>query len=222
MADQLSIRPIVAGIYGRVSTGEQSVEMQLLELTRFCETRGWQIRKYLDSGISGAKERRPQLDALWGDARRRKVDVVIVYRFDRFARSMKQLVNALDELNSLGIQFVSLHENVDTTTPQGRLVFGIFAAIAEFERELIRDRISSALEMRKTALRQQGYFFSKKGHRRTALGRPRVYANADKITALREQGASWAQVCASLKLSKGTAQRAFYSLSQVTGGLEAQ
>ena len=222
MADQASIRQIVAGIYGRVSTGEQSIEMQLLELIRFCEARGWQIHRYLDSGISGAKERRPQLDALWADARRRKVDVVIVYRFDRFARSMKQLVNALDELNSLGIQFVSLHENVDTTTPQGRLVFGIFAAIAEFERELIRDRISSALEMRKTALRQQGYFFSKKGHRRTALGRPRVYANADKITALREQGASWAQVCASLKLSKGTAQRAFYSLSQVTGGLEAQ
>jgi DNA invertase Pin-like site-specific DNA recombinase len=219
MTDQLSIRPIVAGVYARVSTGEQSVEMQLQELIRFCEARGWQIHKYLDSGISGAKERRPRLDALWGDARRRALDVVVVYRFDRFARSTRQLVNALHEFDSLGIQFVSLHENVDTTTPQGRLVFGIFAALAEFERELIRDRISSALEMRKTALRQQGYFISKKGHRRTALGRPRVYLDADKITALRGQGASWAQVCSSLNLSKGTAQRAFYSRPTVTAGL---
>jgi DNA invertase Pin-like site-specific DNA recombinase len=222
MADQASIRQIVAGIYGRVSTGEQSVEMQLLELIRFCEARGWQIRKYLDSGISGAKERRPQLDALWADARRRALDVVVVYRFDRFARNTRHLVNALHEFDSLGIQFVSLHENVDTTTPNGRLVFTIFAAIAEFERELIRDRISSALEMRKTALKQQGYFISKKGYRRTALGRPRVYANASKIVALRATGTSWAEVCSALNISKGVAQRAFYSLSEVAGGLEAQ
>src|SRR5712692_8159167 len=126
------MRTLVAGIYGRVSTGEQSVEMQLTELIRFCESRGWRIRKYFDSGISGAKEHRPRLDQLWADARRREIDVVVVYRFDRFARSTRQLVNALYEFDSLGIQFVSLHENVDTTTPNGRLVFTIFAAIAEF------------------------------------------------------------------------------------------
>jgi DNA invertase Pin-like site-specific DNA recombinase len=195
MADQLSIRPLVAGIYARVSTGEQSVEMQLLELIRFCEARGWQSRKYLDSGISGAKERRPRLDALWVDARRRALDVVVVYRFDRFARSTRQLVNALHEFDSLGIQFVSLHENVDTTTPNGRLVFTIFAAIAEFERELIRQRVKSGLAAAKA-----------NGKR---LGRPRVYANADKITALRGSGASWTQVCSALNLSKGVAQRAW-------------
>jgi len=208
MPDQISTRPIVAGIYARVSTDEQSVDMQLRELIRFCEARGWQIRRYFDSGISGAKEHRPRLDALWNDARRRALDVVVVYRFDRFARSTRHLVNALHEFDSLGIQFVSLHENVDTTTPNGRLVFTIFAAIAEFERELIRQRVKSGL----AAARANG----------KRLGRPRVYAPADKIAALRATGTPWGKICASLNLSRGSAQRAFYGLSHTTGGLEAQ
>jgi DNA invertase Pin-like site-specific DNA recombinase len=130
------------------------------------------------------------------DCRKRRVDAVVVYRYDRFARSLRQLVNALDEFRSLGIDFVSLHEGVDTSTPNGRLIFGIFASIAEFERELIRDRVRSGL----AAARARGKRF----------GRPRVYVNADKIAALRQAGKSWAQVCSELKLSKGTAQRALY------------
>jgi DNA invertase Pin-like site-specific DNA recombinase len=186
-------RARVAGIYARVSTGEQSVEMQLTELIRFCESRGWRIRKYFDAGISGAKEHRPRLDQLWADARRREIDIVVVYRFDRFARSTRQLVNALYEFDSLGIQFVSLHENVDTTTPNGRLVFTIFAAIAEFERELIRQRVKSGLAVAKA-----------KG---TKLGRPRAGVDKGKVEALRASGASWREVAEKLGVGLGTVYR---------------
>jgi DNA invertase Pin-like site-specific DNA recombinase len=130
-----------AAIYARVSTanGGQSPEMQLIELREYCARRGWEIAgEYVDAGISGAKERRPQLDALLAVCRKRRVDAVVVYRYDRFARSLRQLVNALEEFRALGIEFISLHEGVDTSTANGRLVFGIFASIAEFERELIR------------------------------------------------------------------------------------
>jgi DNA invertase Pin-like site-specific DNA recombinase len=93
----------------------------------------------------GAKDRRPKLDELMADAARRRFDCVLVYRYDRYARSLRHLVNALEEFRALGIDFVSLHEGVDTSTPNGRLVFGIFASIAEFERELIRSRVRSGL-----------------------------------------------------------------------------
>jgi DNA invertase Pin-like site-specific DNA recombinase len=127
-----------------------------------------------------------------------------VYRYDRFARSLPQLVNALDEFRALGIDFVSLHEGVDTSTPNGRLIFGIFASIAEFERELIRDRVRSGLAHARA-----------KGKR---LGRPRVYADGHKIAELRALGSSWADVCSALNLSKGTAQRALMA----SGSAEAQ
>jgi DNA invertase Pin-like site-specific DNA recombinase len=110
--------------------------------------------------MSGSKDRRPALDKLMVACRRRQVDAVVVYRYDRFARSLRQLVNALCEFNELGIQFISLHEGVDTSTANGRLVFGIFASIAEFERELIRERVRSGLQHAKS-----------KGIR---LGRPRL------------------------------------------------
>jgi DNA invertase Pin-like site-specific DNA recombinase len=136
-----------AALYARVSTlNGQDPEMQLRELREYCGRRGWAIAgEYVDCGISGSKERRPQLDRLLVACRKRQVDAVVVYRYDRFARSLRQLVNALEEFRSLGIDFVSLHEGVDTSTPNGRLVFGIFATIAEFERELIRDRVRSGL-----------------------------------------------------------------------------
>ena len=134
-----------AALYARVSTNNgQNPEMQLNELREYCQRRGWEVAgEYTDNGVSGSRERRPQLDRLLADCRRRAVDAVVVYRYDRFARSLRQLVNALEEFRSLGIDFISLHEGVDTSTPNGRLVFGIFASIAEFERELIRDRVKS-------------------------------------------------------------------------------
>lgn len=175
--------------------------MQTRELLEYCERRGWAlVGEYVDVGVSGAKQSRPQLDALLAACRKRRVDAVVVYRYDRFARSLRQLVNALEEFRSLGIEFISLHEGVDTSTPNGRLVFGIFASIAEFERELIRDRVKSGI----AAARSKG----------KRLGRPRVSADAARIAALREAGASWSAITEELGVSAGTAKRAYYSLSK--------
>jgi DNA invertase Pin-like site-specific DNA recombinase len=175
--------------------------MQTRELREYCERRGWEVAgEYVDVGVSGAKQSRPQLDALLIACRKRRVDAVIVYRYDRFARSLRQLVNALEEFRSLGIEFISLHEGVDTSTPNGRLVFGIFASIAEFERELIRDRVKSGI----AAARSKG----------KRLGRPRVSADAPRIAELRASGASWSDITEQLGVSAGTAKRAFYNLSK--------
>jgi DNA invertase Pin-like site-specific DNA recombinase len=169
--------------------------MQVAELREFAARRGWQVAdEYVDTGVSGSKERRPQLDRLLSDCRKRRVDVVAVYRFDRFARSLRMLVNALDEFRALDISFVSLHENVDTTTPNGRLVFGIFASIAEFERELARGRILSGLAL----ARARGVRF----------GRPPVVVDREQVTALRAQGASWRTISKRLGVSRATAMRA--------------
>jgi len=155
--------------------------------------------EYIDVGISGAKERRPALDRLMIDAKRRRFDVVVVYRYDRFARSLRHLVNALEEFRALGIQFVSIHEGVDTSTPNGRLIFGIFASIAEFERELIRDRVRAGLRNARA-----------KGKR---LGRPKVFVDRSRIAVLRDQGLSWSKVGADLRIGEGTVRRA----AQVAG-----
>jgi DNA invertase Pin-like site-specific DNA recombinase len=140
----------------------------------------WAIAEEFTDSVSGSKESRPALNRLLADAKRRKFDAVLVYRYDRFARSLRQLVNALSEFDAMGIHFVSLHEGVDTSTPNGRLIFGIFASIAEFERELIRSRVRSGLAAART-----------RGKR---LGRPRVVVDAQKISALPKDGASWATI----------------------------
>jgi DNA invertase Pin-like site-specific DNA recombinase len=191
-----------AAIYARVSTNNgQDPHMQIRELREYCKRRGWDIEgEYVDAGVSGAKERRPQLDVLLVACRKRRVDAVVVYRYDRFARSLRQLVNALEEFRSLGIEFISLHEGVDTSTPNGRLVFGIFPSIAELERELIRDRVKSGI----AAARSKGM----------KVGRPRVSVDAARVAALRNSGASWSTIARQLGLSAGTAKRAYYRLSK--------
>jgi DNA invertase Pin-like site-specific DNA recombinase len=210
LADRLDVNMRVA-IYARVSTvnNGQDPMMQTRELREYCKRRGWTIvEEFTDAGVSGSKESRPALNRLLIDAKRRKFDAVLVYRYDRFARSLRQLVNALSEFDALGIHFVSLHEGVDTSTPNGRLVFGIFASIAEFERELIRSRVRSGLAAART-----------RGKR---LGRPRAVVDVEKISALRRSGASWATVCRQTGLSKGTAQRALLSLPKNhCGGIPA-
>jgi DNA invertase Pin-like site-specific DNA recombinase len=185
-----------AALYARVSTHtSQSPEMQIAELRDYCQRRSWEIAgEYVDVGVSGAKERRPQLDRLLVDCRKRGVDAVVVYRYDRFARSLRQLVNALCEFEALGIQFVSLHEGVDTSTPNGRLVFGIFASIAEFERELIRERVRSGLAVARA-----------KGKR---LGRPRAHVDASRVAVLRAQGCGWRKIATELGVGVGTVLRA--------------
>jgi len=173
--------------------------MQLRELHEYCDRRGWSVAgEFVDTGISGAKEHRPALDRLLSLCGKRLVDAVVVYRYDRFARSLRQLVNALEDFRAVGIDFVSLHEGVDTSTPNGRLVFGIFASIAEFERELIRDRVRSGIAAARA--------------KHVRLGRPRVVVNAARIAALRAQGRSWREILVETGVSKGTAQRAVRSL----------
>ena len=185
-----------AAIYARVSThAGQNPEMQLAELREYCARRDWEILgEYVDAGVSGARERRPELDRMLTVCRRRQVDAVVVYRYDRFARSLRQLVNALCEFDALNIQFVSLHEGVDTSTPNGRLVFGIFASIAEFERELIRERVRSGIAV----ARAQG----------KRIGRPRVAVDAARVAELRAQGRSWAEIAREMDVGLGTVHRA--------------
>ena len=186
-----------AALYARISTSHhgQNPEVQLRELREYCARRGFEVAaEYVDSGISGAKERRPQLDRLWADAKRRKFDAVVVYRYDRFARSLRQLINALEEFRVLGIAFVSLHEGVDTATPNGRLIFGIFASIAEFERELIRDRVRSGIATARAKGKQ--------------IGRPAANpALISKVRALVASGQSLRQVGAVLGISVATVHK---------------
>src|SRR5258705_6536230 len=150
-----------AAIYARVSSADQTPENQLQVLRAFAAARGWAVTEFVDHGVSGAKERRPQLDALLADVRRRKFDLVLVTKLDRLARSTRHLVTLAAELEALGVDLVVLDQAIDTTTPSGRLLFHVLAAIAEFERDLIRDRVIAGL---RRALAQ--------GRR---LGRPRTH-----------------------------------------------
>jgi DNA invertase Pin-like site-specific DNA recombinase len=140
-------KKIRAGLYARVSTvRDQSTAVQEVELKEYADRRGWVVQElYVDRGQSGSKSKRPALDALMADCRRRKIDVVLVWKFDRFARSLRQLVTALEEFRQLGIDFVSCTEAIDTSIPTGELVFQIFGAIAQFERVLIGERVRAGL-----------------------------------------------------------------------------
>jgi DNA invertase Pin-like site-specific DNA recombinase len=136
-----------AGIYVRVSTGEQDTAMQERELVEYVKRRGWSLYKiYSDKGVSGATEKRPALDALFDDCRRLKIEVVVVWKFDRFARSLKQLLHALELFRELGIGFVSCTEAIDTSLPHGEMLFQIIGAIAQWERSLIVERVKAGLQ----------------------------------------------------------------------------
>jgi len=137
-----------AALYARVSTSNkgQDVELQLEELRQVARQRGWDVvGTYVDKGVSGAKDSRPELDRMMAAARGGKADVVAVWKFDRFARSTTHLVTALEEFKTIGVSFVSLREQVDTSTPMGKAMFTIIAAIAELERDLIRERVIAGI-----------------------------------------------------------------------------
>lgn len=191
------------GLYARVSTsnGQQDPEMQLRELREYAERRGWQIAEvYTDAGISGSKDSRPALNRLMIDAQQRRIDAVLVWKLDRFGRSLRHLVNALAQLEALGIAFVSLRDNLDLTTPSGRLMFQIIGAMAEFERALIQERVKAGLRNARA-----------KGKR---LGRPRVFVNESKIAVLRSSGASWRAIALELGVGMGTIYRAVAARSK--------
>lgn len=179
------------GMYARVSTKDQSCELQLRDLRTYCTARGFEpVGEYVDAGQSGAKESRPELNKLMDDARKRKFDAVIVWRFDRFARSTKHLLLALDEFRSLSIQFISYQENIDTSSPLGQALFTIVSAVAQLERDLIRERVSAGIRNAQACGKQ--------------LGRPRRVVDHDELQRLRSEGASLRQIAAKLGLGYGT------------------
>ena len=192
-----------AAIYARVSTANnsQDPEVQLRELREYCQRRGWKLTgEYVDTGISGATEKRPQLDKLMADAHRRRFDAVVVWKFDRFARSVSHLLRALETFKALGIEFVSLSEQVDTSTPTGRMIFTVLGSVAELERSLIAERVRAGLRNARA-----------KGKR---LGRPRMNVDAARIARLRRTGASWAEISAQLGIGATTARRVVSSLAK--------
>src|SRR6202521_266759 len=184
-------------IYARVSTTNhgQDVTVQTRDLQEFAEARGWRLfDSYLDLGISGSKDKRPELDRLMADAHKRRFDVVAVWRFDRFARSVSHLLRALETFNALGIAFVSLSENVDTTTPTGKMIFTVLGTVAELERSLIVERVRAGLRNARA-----------KGK---TLGRPRKIVDAVKIADLRTQGRSWRDIAREMGTNTASARRA--------------
>jgi DNA invertase Pin-like site-specific DNA recombinase len=187
--------PIRAAIYARVSTKEQDVSMQLADLRRFTEARGWTIAgEYIDLGISGSKDRRPALDKLMADARKRKIDAVLCWRFDRMARSTRHLVGMLEEFRALGVDFVSHQEAVDTSTPAGKVLFTVIAAFAEFERAILIERVNAGIARAKA----NGVQF----------GRPRVdRIPLERIVAEYSRLRNTKEVALVLRTSPSTVQR---------------
>jgi DNA invertase Pin-like site-specific DNA recombinase len=182
------------GLYCRVSTTGQTAENQLLALRAFATARGWVITEFVDAGVSGAKEKRPGLDALLAAARARKVDVVACVKLDRLARSVSHLVALAKELEVLGVDLVVLDQAIDTTTPSGRLLFHVLASISEFERDLIRDRVLAGLKRAKA----QG----------VRLGRPRAAVDTLRARGMLAEGKSLRQVARVLHVARATLARA--------------
>ncbi len=185
-----------AAIYARVSTANngQDPRVQTREMQEYCPRRGWTIvDEYVDVGISGTKEKRPELDRLLADAHRRRFDVVVVWRFDRFARSVSHLLRALETFQALGIEFVSLSEQLDTSTPTGKMVFTVLGAVAELERSLIVERVKAGLRNARA-----------KGKR---LGRPSKAVDASTVARLRGQGVTWRAIAEQLGVGVGTLYR---------------
>jgi DNA invertase Pin-like site-specific DNA recombinase len=187
-------------LYARVSTlNGQHPEMQLSELREYAARRGWEVvAEYLDEGVSGSRERRPQLDRLMADAHRRKFDAVLVWKIDRFGRSLRHLVNALADLDAYGVAFVSLRDNIDLSTPSGRLMFQVIGAMSEFEKSLIQERVRAGL---RNAVA-----------RGVRLGRPKRIVDAAEIARLRASGASWREISQRMRIGVGTAIRALQQI----------
>src|ERR1700747_3343452 len=178
-------------LYARVSTKDQSCELQLRDLRAYCAARDFSVqREYVDVGESGAKDSRPQLNDLMAAARKRLFDAVVVWRFDRFARSTKHLLLALEEFRSLGVQFISYQENIDTSSPLGPALFTIVSAVAQLERDLIRERVSAGIRNAQARGKQ--------------LGRPRRIVNREELMRLKADGASLRQIATKLQIGYGT------------------
>jgi DNA invertase Pin-like site-specific DNA recombinase len=184
-----------AGLYARVSTSDQTPENQLAALRAFAIARRWDVREYVDHGVSGAKERRPALDTMLSAARARKIDILVCTKLDRLARSTHHLVTLAKELQALGVDLVVLDQAIDTTTPSGRLLFHMLAAISEFERDLIRDRVLAGMRRARAQGRQ--------------FGRPRQHhVDVNLAQALLADGQSLRSVARALRVHPTAVSRA--------------
>lgn len=189
----MKLQAMIVAIYARVSTSDQSCGMQLHELREYVTKRGWQVfEEYVDTGFSGASASRPQLDRLLADARLRKFEGVLVWKLDRWGRSVAHCVRSIQELVSLGVRFLSPTESIDTgaDSPMSKFLMHLFAAFAEMERGLIRERVRAGVRNAKA-----------KG---VALGRPRRVFRRDQALRLRAEGMSWRNVAQTLDLPMST------------------
>jgi DNA invertase Pin-like site-specific DNA recombinase len=199
-----------AAIYARVSTTNhgQDVTLQTRELQQFAQARGWEIAgEYVDAGVSGTKDSRPELNRLIADAHKRRFDVVCVWRFDRFARSVSHLLRALETFKALGIEFVSFSEQMDTSTPAGKMVFTVLGAVAELERSLIVERVRAGLRNARA-----------KGK---TLGRPCVVVDAARVIRLRAQGRTIREIADTLGVSRSLVHKTLANREMIDAAIKA-
>lgn len=183
-------------IYARVSTTDQNCEMQLSELRVYAKARSWPVvGEYVDTGWSGAKASRPELDRLMQDARLRKVDCILVWKLDRWGRSVANLLASLEELKGLGVRWIAVTQNLDTdeSNPINKLLMHILSSVAEFERSMIQERVKSGMKAAK--------------HRGAKFGRPHVVFDRKKATEMRNAGASIRDVAAAFGVGTSTVHR---------------
>jgi len=183
---------VKTALYARVSTlNGQDPEMQLRELREYAARRGWDVTdEYTDHGVSGSRDSRPELNRLMADACQRRFDAILVWKVDRFGRSLRHLVNSLAELGALGVAFVSLRDNLDLTTPSGRLMFAVIGAMAEFERSLIQERVRAGLGNARAKGKQ--------------LGRPQRIVHRESILQMKAEGLSIRQIAERIGIGYGT------------------
>lgn len=197
-------------IYTRVSTRDkkQDVDLQFRDLRKYVEARDLEtFKEYPENGVSGSKDRRPELDKLMNDARKRKFDVVLCWRFDRFGRSTRHLITALEEFKNLGIDFISYQENIDTSTPAGKVMFTMLSAFAEFERAILIERVRAGMANAKA-----------KGKR---IGRPAAQVDMDELLKLRGQGLSIRQIARNLGIDKTVVCKGLKNYSPIPQGNQA-
>jgi putative DNA-invertase from lambdoid prophage Rac len=188
--------PLTAVIYARVSTQDQNCEMQVRELKEYAARRGWQVSaEYIDTGWCGAKASRPELDLLMKDAALRRFDAVMVWKLDRFGRSVRNCLDGIESLRGNGVRFLAVSQSIDTdeSNPTARLLLHILASVAEFERELIRERVRAGIKSAR--------------HKGKKLGRKRVVFDRSKALEMHQAGASMREIATAMQVGKGTIQR---------------
>jgi DNA invertase Pin-like site-specific DNA recombinase len=198
-------------IYARVSTADQNCEMQLRELREYVARRGWEIgAEYVDTGWSGAKASRPALDSMMRDAAQRRFDAVLVWKLDRFGRSVRNCLDGIEALRLHGVRFLAVSQGIDTdeSNPTARLMLHILAAVAEFEREMIRERVAAGVRNARL-----------KGKH---VGRRRVVFDRDRAMKLQRQGRSIREIALALNVSPSTIHRSLYVTHRQTEQSSAQ